>query len=227
LLDYGNIFVNEVIEAVHPSFDEDEAAVQYQWLDDVIDNGLPDHSLASYGLYAMALATRRAIANGLGLPPGAASRGARGLFAEVTLRVLRFVNDYRFEQIFDGDTDPIARSLGAATRSMVDTVLSDLLPDQRREIGLAILRDAPQEGYLAAIRESGLCGQQQRAPAPPQQTPASRSISNYVVDLVRTFGHEPNFVAPVDTFADAIADLAINKTDADRLLAIAARKAPQ
>jgi hypothetical protein len=72
-----------------------------------------------------------------------------------------------------------------------------------------------------------LCGQQQQAPAPPQQTPASRSISNYVIDLMHTFGHKPNFVTPIDTFTDAIADLAINKTEADCLLAIIAHKAPQ
>jgi hypothetical protein len=96
LLNYGNIFINQVIKAVHPSFDKDKAAVQYQWLNNVINNSLPDHhdQLASYGLYAMALATRRAITNSLSLPPGAASRGACGLFAKVTLRVLRFVNDY-------------------------------------------------------------------------------------------------------------------------------------
>jgi hypothetical protein len=67
--------------------------------------------------------------------------------------------------------------------------------------------------------------------APPErenpQSPAGRSISNYIVDLVHTLGHDPKLVAPVDAFADAIADLAVNKTEADRLLAIAARKAPQ
>lgn len=63
LLNYGNIFVNEVIKAVHLSFDEDKVVVQYQWLNNIIDNGLPDHHnpLASYGLYTMVLATQRAL----------------------------------------------------------------------------------------------------------------------------------------------------------------------
>jgi hypothetical protein len=34
---------------------------------------------------------------------------------------------------------------------MVDTVLSNLLPDQRREIRLTTLREAPQEGYQTTI----------------------------------------------------------------------------